>query len=830
MDSKTKESRTGLVFLAGEGGRGDQKQKQKSDEKEKGIQVTKSSDVAVSVALPPNQGEPLMTGKTVDSRQKIADRYACADGKDAKMAHKERQSIADRYASDETRDINAGLDTSPDNPNAPGMAILQRESGRQPVAMSNPGAYPIGHGATRETAAGPESLDNLAPPEEVAASNEVRAHPVNDLGNDLENARPVDTTRNQQKRNETKFRLALACLGVLAAFLFVVIAVIVQRDGSSGSDTGEDQTVTTNATTVVSTSAPTLSLEQHVLSLLPQYTVDRLTNPNTVQSNALQWLMADPILFTYTDKRILQRFALATTYFALGGASSIDGPGWMNYSVHECLWDYWMPSSIQYDRLLDYNQSEYKYINGLCYVPGQNHSVPFDENDNENEYYNDDVTGLALKGRELEGELPPQTKLLTSLKLLQLDDTTLTGTIPTILFDLTSLAEIHLSKTNSIVATIPTQVARLTNLKFLQLSGKGYYGTLPTEIGLLTDMVDLKISESSINGTIPTEWNGLARTLSQLQLSANKLSGTIPSQLGLLTNAHWWWVDQNQLTGTIPTELGQLGNAREFYLYSNHLSGTVPTQFGLLQNVSTIFAYYNMLSGSLPTEYGLLSSLKRFAVSFNEAITGTIPSQYGLCLDMDNLAISQTSISGTIPIEVASLERMAYLSFDGLQLSGTIPSQFGLAGSRMRRFRLRDNQLTGSIPTQVGTFNRTFEWGVSGQFLSGRLPSQLGLMKSLTKLYIQENQLSGAIPSEIQVLADKLQVFNATSNQFESVIPEGLCVLGEDNSGAFREFGFDCDHRLCGCDCTCGGDGNLNATTVSDGEKNVTVTTSSFLK
>ena len=128
------------------------------------------------------------------------------------------------------------------------------------------------------------------------------------------------------------------------AGLFLLAAVGLSLGlglGLDGSDDAKEQTVFVNITEPPSpmpTSSPTMAPTPFLIQDLPDYSVEALNDPNSPQSRAYQWVRNDTLLQEYSNKRLLQRFALATIYYSTGGDDWINRELWLSYAHHECTW------------------------------------------------------------------------------------------------------------------------------------------------------------------------------------------------------------------------------------------------------------------------------------------------------------------------------------------------------------------------------------------------------------------------------------------------------------------------------------------------------------
>lgn len=89
---------------------------------------------------------------------------------------------------------------------------------------------------------------------------------------------------------------------------------------------------------------------------------------------------------------------------------------------------------------------------------------------------------------------------------------------------------------NNLVGTIPNEIVVLDSMRILELSDNPISGSLPTELGGLVGLdALLSIYNTRVSGTLPTELGNLHSLKRGINLFWNKLSGTIPSQLAGLT-------------------------------------------------------------------------------------------------------------------------------------------------------------------------------------------------------------------------------------------------------------------------------------------------------
>ena len=98
------------------------------------------------------------------------------------------------------------------------------------------------------------------------------------------------------------------------------------------------------------------------------------------------------------------------------------------------------------------------------------------------------------------------------------------------------------------------------------------------------------------------------------------------------------------------------------------------------------------------------------------------------------------------------------------------------ADGRVLGLYLESNNLGGAIPPELGALANLQGLYLHENDLSGTIPPELGALANLQQLYLHENELSGAIPLELGDLAN-LQRLSLYSNNLSGAIPAELGAL-----------------------------------------------------
>ena len=271
------------------------------------------------------------------------------------------------------------------------------------------------------------------------------------------------------------------------------------------------------------------------VSSLPPQTLAVLQDSSSPQAQALTWLSGNTRLAEYTEERLLQRFVLATLYYSTNGDSWTNNLGWLS-NDDECTWN--------------------------------------------------TVNPLNCAAQEM--------------RIIHLSERNLQGTIPWEIGLLTSLIEIDLSL-NSLDGLIPSSIGQLQQLEGIFLYFNNLWGTIPTEVGTLENLLYLDLELNALSSPLPSEIQNLV-LLDELWLAFNNFLEPVPTWLSELNLLRVLEMDVNEFEGVIPTEMGLMQGAVLIDLSDNYLEGFIPSHLALIPDLQTLHLHNNFLSGSVPPE------------------------------------------------------------------------------------------------------------------------------------------------------------------------------------------------------------------------------------
>ncbi|KAG5569350.1 hypothetical protein H5410_059116 [Solanum commersonii] len=170
---------------------------------------------------------------------------------------------------------------------------------------------------------------------------------------------------------------------------------------------------------------------------------------------------------------------------------------------------------------------------------------------------NGNILTIRLNAANLGGELGDNLGSFSSLKIIDLSNNHIGGSIPSNLP--VTLRNIFLSA-NAFTGSIPTSLSSLSQLSAMSLNANHLTGEIPDSFQGLTALVNLDLSSNNISGSLPPSVRNLS-SLTTLYLQNNQLSGTLDVLQDLpLANLN---VENNLFSGPIPQKLFSIPNFKK---------------------------------------------------------------------------------------------------------------------------------------------------------------------------------------------------------------------------------------------------------------------------
>lgn len=260
--------------------------------------------------------------------------------------------------------------------------------------------------------------------------------------------------------------------------------------------------------------------------------------------------------------------------------------------------------------------------------------------------------------------------------------------------------------------------------------------------------------------------------ITELDLSNNLISSTtstlIPSLIWSMNGLTTLNLRNSQFSGNFPGSVSA-HNLKEIDLGNNHLSGELTTVFHPLsleilnlENNSFSGPIISFTSETIATggtdNSALKESLKILDLSDND-LTGAIPNTFFdfnviHYIDLSNNLLSDTfnedRMNQMYTSTTGSIASFQYLNLGGRpdahtsKLNGSIQvivNEF----NHLKEFIAYNQEFSGTIPSNWSINLNVLD--VSGNQLTGTIPAELASMRELNVVYLDHNNLSGAMPS-----------------------------------------------------------------------------------
>lgn len=283
------------------------------------------------------------------------------------------------------------------------------------------------------------------------------------------------------------------------------------------------------------------------------------------------------------------------------------------------------------------------------------------------------------------------------------------------------VTEVRLPSMN-LQGTLSNAIGQLSALTYLDLSNNlNLGGPLTPKIGNLKQLTTLILLGCSFSGNIPREIGNLSQ-LTFLALNSNDFTGGIPPTLGLLSNLIWLDMSANQLSGQIPVSpgLNQLVKTRHFHFSENQLTGPMSESLfnGRMNLIHAIFDNNNF-TGPIPTSLGQVTSLQIIRLDHNQ-FSGPVPDSIGNLSNLMELSLANNLLNGAVP-DLTSLTQLDYVDLSNNNFpSSPAPGWFSTLISLNSIF-MENDDLTGTIPSALFSLPNLQQVSLARNAFSGKL-------------------------------------------------------------------------------------------------------------
>ncbi|KAI3908704.1 hypothetical protein MKW92_020976 [Papaver armeniacum] len=366
------------------------------------------------------------------------------------------------------------------------------------------------------------------------------------------------------------------------------------------------------------------------------------------------------------------------------------------------------------------------------------------------------------------------------LKMLRMTSTNLKGSL-NFICNLTGLVELELSRAN-LTGTIPSCLFKLKYLNELHLANNMLSGILPLPPQNLST---LDISNNKLSGKISIETGKRLSNAKVILLYGNELSGSIPFSIyptqsdgGILD------LSDNKLTGSIRTNIGRGSTLASLNLGNNNLTGIIPKELEFAKHLKILLLNDNHLEGTINFISGL-HSLEYLNLA-NNNFEGRIPATLGSLQDLNILSLRANKLYGPIPEEILHLQELCVLDLSLNNLSGHIPTKLGnlsgltISNSCFSFFDVGNNLLSLLVKGNLVQLKRFYDYSsvvdLSCNSLDGNIPKEIVLVKALSSLNLSNNRFSDDIPENIGDLS-ALESLDLSSNRLSGNIPQSLTTI-----------------------------------------------------
>jgi Leucine-rich repeat (LRR) protein len=282
-----------------------------------------------------------------------------------------------------------------------------------------------------------------------------------------------------------------------------------------------------------------------------------------------------------------------------------------------------------------------------------------------------------------------------------------------------------------LIGEIPPEISELRFLQYLALNGNCLYGNVPSEFGSMPNLLSLELHGNGLSGDLPDEIYDatklqLLNVAMQFQYNYQcyRSNGTAVNMLYAKGNPDNGY--NFGLTGDIlGNQTNRWTSMKGLHLFDNSFSGEILDEIGDLKYLVFLRAQNNAFYGYLPNGLTRLDKLREVYINQN-GMWGDLPPDIGLMEDLEDLRVYENEMTGYIPFSFYNLNKMKKIWLQDTLECADVNGQYSCEASA-------DVGFVGSIQTEIGNMKKLSQLLLNNNPLTGTLPTELGLCEQLCK-------------------------------------------------------------------------------------------------